>query len=252
MNGITSQDIYETDSKDYANAVKGKDTAHQYLLDRLLLQLFLLLFEVLDTLLKQLDVLFVPSEIVLSLNCQLFLNQISQHGKLVCRQGLRSHILIGFVWQINQGHFKPMHRWDAGCKSLSDLAHALGHVFVCSEHVTLRHVKLDVAPRLHDELAYQIVRFLAKGLSNWVQKYADEIAVLSKPLIDAFNVKFVAKTSVSQAWSVDEHDLLKVPGPAQRSLDGHTVKQSGKFFLLCLLVDKLFHERQHLHDIVST
>ena len=76
--------------------------------------------------------------------------------------------------------------------------------------------------------------------------------MLSKPLVDAFNVKFVAKTSISQAWSVDEYDLLKVPRPAQRSLDSHTVKQAGKSLLLCLLVDKLFHERQHLHDIVAT
>jgi len=144
-----------------------------------------------------------------------------------------------------------VHRRNTCRQGLSYLAHALGQVFVGTEHVAFRHVKLDIATRVFQDFANKLVGLETKGLAYGVQEHADKVYMSRKPLIYGVYVKLVAETSISEAGSVYEDDLLEVARSRRRSLYSHAIEKAREALLLAFFVVELFHEGNHFYDVVT-
>ena len=127
---VTCENVYETKNAQNYRYVQSKYAALQDLLYRFLLKLLLLAFECSNTVLQLIDILLVTRKIVLCLYLKLFLDQVGELTELIRRKGVSVHVLAGFLWQVDQRHFEPMCRRDRRSQSLSDLAHALGTIFL--------------------------------------------------------------------------------------------------------------------------
>ena len=129
-----------------------------------------------------------------------------------------------------------MLRWNLFGNSLRDLAHAFSSIFFCSEHVTLTHIKSDFTLVLFYEPCDHFIGFTAKCLSDRIIKHGNQVTVLRKPFIDAFDIEFVEKSAVCESGSVDKHDLIKVAHLARARLHSQVIEKSWEELFLCFLV----------------